>query len=168
MTRFRRFVVAAAIAGAAAAAGTQPLHAQQPGFHQQVISANPFGLLLEVFNAEYERIVTESSTAGFGGSTFSAEDLRYVNADAFWRFYPSGRPLDGWAFGAKVGVTRLSDAGTHFGYGFDVNRSWLLGQNDNFYVGIGFGLKRLVGVSDDSDAWSYIPTFRLVNIGIAF
>lgn len=168
MVIFRRFILAAAVAAVAAAAGSQPLHAQQPGLHQQVISANPFGLLLEFFNAEYERIVTASSTAGFGGSTFSESDIRYVNADAFWRFYPSGTLLDGWAFGAKVGVTRLSDAGTHFGYGFDANRSWLLGQNQNFYVGIGFGLKRLVGVSGDSDAWAYIPTFRLVNIGIAF
>lgn len=128
---------------AAAATLPQPASAQQAQTqqYQQAISANPFGLLLELFNAEYERVVTQSSTAGIGGSTFSNdEDGRYVNADVFWRFYPQGTPLDGWAFGAKVGLTSV-ESSTYFGYGFDANRSWLLGANNNFYVGIGFGLK---------------------------
>lgn len=152
-----------------------PVHAQEPVPHKNVISANPFGLLLEFFNAEYERAVGESSTIGIGGSTFSTEDdellgdERYINADVFYRFYPSGRPLDGWAFGAKVGVTDVTDAGTYAGFGFDVNRSWLLGKRDNFYVGIGFGLKRLIGVDDvDNVDLEFIPTFRIINVGIAF
>lgn len=29
-------------------------------------------------------------------------------AAAFWRYYGEGRPLDGWAFGIKAGVTRVS------------------------------------------------------------
>jgi hypothetical protein len=153
---------------ASAAAAQQPVRPQ----YQQVISANPFGLLLDVFNAEYERIISESATVGFGGSTISDEDDRYINADVFWRFYPTGVPLDGWAFGAKVGLTRVPDSGTYFGYGFDANRSWLMGRNNNFYVGIGFGLKRLVGTPPeggiDAFGWNYVPTFRLVNIGLAF
>jgi hypothetical protein len=151
-------VLPQAAAAQAPGAGSQPM---------QVISANPFGLLLELFNAEYERVVTASSTAGIGGSTFgNDEDGRYVNADVFWRYYPQGTPLDGWSFGAKVGLTGVDD-GTYFGYGFDANRSWLLGVNNNFYVGIGFGLKRLVGDTDRLDL-RVIPTFRIVNIGIAF
>jgi len=134
--------------------------------YQQVISANPFGLLLEFFNAEYERVVTVSSTAGIGGSTYSPDEERYVNLDVFWRFYPSGDPLDGWAFGSKVGLTAV-EGGTYAGFGFDVNRSWLLGAQDNFYVGIGFGLKRILG-SPDSVPVKFIPTFRLVNVGFAF
>lgn len=146
---------------------SQPAQAQVAPQHQQVISANPFGLLLEWFNAEYERIVSESSTAGVGGSTFKTdEDGRFVNADVFWRFYPSGEPLDGWAFGIKTGMTSVEDE-TFFGYGFDVNRSWLLGRNRNFYVGIGFGLKRLYGNTEEIDL-AVIPTFRIVNVGIAF
>jgi hypothetical protein len=152
--------------GASAAAAQQP----DPPPYRQVISANPFGLLLDVFNAEYERIISESATAGIGGSTISDAGDRYVNADVFWRFYPGGMPLNGWAFGAKVGITHV-DGGTYFGYGFDVNRSWIMGRNDNFYVGIGIGLKRLVGTPDDepdSFDWNYVPTLRLVNIGFAF
>jgi hypothetical protein len=135
--------------------------------YQQVISANPFGLLLEFFNAEYERVVTVSSTAGIGGSTFSSDDDRYVNVDAFWRFYPSGVPLDGWAFGSKIGLTSVTDEGTYFGFGFDVNRSWLLGAQENFYVGLGFGLKRIIG-SPEEVSLKFIPTFRIVNVGFAF
>lgn len=154
----------------------QPVQAQTVP-HENVVSANPFGLLLEFFNAEYERVVGESSTVGFGGSTFSYDgdaefgeaDERYTNADVFYRFYPSGNPLDGWAFGVKAGITSVADAGTYAGFGFDANRSWLLGKRNNFYVGIGFGLKRLVGVDDaDNIGLEYIPTFRIVNIGIAF
>lgn len=136
-----------------------------------VISANPFGLLLELFNGEYERVVSQSSTAGIGGSYFTSDDVQYVNADAFFRFYPQDDPLDGWAFGAKAGITDIDDFGTYFGFGFDVNKSWLLGRNDNFYVGVGLGLKRLVGVDEDDpdgDLLEFIPTIRLVNIGFAF
>ena len=99
-----------------------PLAAQEPQPRKNVISANPFGLLLEFFNAEYERVVGESSTIGIGGSTYSVNDIdfegddeRYVNADIFYRFYPSANPLDGWAFGVKVGLTDVTDAGTPIG-----------------------------------------------------
>ena len=124
-----------------------PAAAQQASapIRKHVISANPFGLLLEFFNAEYERVVSTSSTAGIGGSTITSDNDRYVNVDAFWRYYPQKvpNPLNGWAFGVKVGVTSV-DQESYLGAGFDVNRSWLLGQNDNFYVGLGFGLKRIL------------------------
>lgn len=135
--------------------------------YQQAISANPFGLLLEFFNAEYERVASTSATLGFGGSFFDADNDTYVNLDAFWRFYPQGRPLDGWAFGAKAGFTRV-DGTTYPGFGFDVNRSWLLGANQNFYVGIGLGLKRLLGTDDADFDVRFIPTLRLINVGFAF
>jgi hypothetical protein len=155
---------------ALAAAGSSSLVAQEPlqSAPKQVISANPFGLLLELFNAEYERVISESSTAGVGGSTFFGGDDDYINADVFWRLYPSGNPLNGWAFGAKAGVTNLPDHGTYFGFGFDVNRSWVLGKRNNYYVGIGLGLKRLIGAGDQAFELEYIPTFRIVNVGIAF
>jgi hypothetical protein len=142
--------------------------------YRNVISANPFGLVLLLFNAEYERAATSTSTFGVGGSYISQDDEEegdeeeYLNADVFWRFYPGARVYDGWAFGAKLGVTTIPDEGTFFGFGFDVNRSWLLGANDNFYVGAGFGLKRLVGAGDRDLELEIIPTVRIVNIGLAF
>lgn len=131
-----------------------------------VISANPFGLLLDLFNAEYERVVTPSSTAGVGGSFYPNDvvgESNYVNMDVFWRFYPSGRPFQDWSFGAKAGYT--TNLGV--GFGFDVNRSWLLGANENFYVGIGLGLKRIIASSNDNGL-EFVPTFRLINVGFAF
>ena len=146
-----------------------PLNAQQSteSGAQQVLSANPFGLLLEFFNIEYERIISETTTFGIGGS-FVSDDERYINADVFWRFYPGANALNGWAFGVKAGITEVSDHDTYFGYGFDVNRSWVLGPNNNFYVGVGFGLKRLYGASDQDFSLDFVPTIRIVNVGIAF
>lgn len=157
-----------AIAFVVALGFASPVAAQQAAPHQQVISANPFGLLLEVFNAEYERVITPYSTAGVGGSYIGGGEEEYLNADAFWRYYPQGRPLQGWAFGGKLGLTNVPDFGTYLGYGFDLNHSWLLGAQDNFYVGVGFGLKRLIGAGDENFGLEIIPTIRLVNIGIAF
>lgn len=134
---------------------------------RQVISANPFGLLLEFFNAEYERRVAASVTTGFGGSYIDLEDENYLNLDGFLRYYPSGVPFDGWAFGMKLGLTRVAGS-TYPGFGFDVNRSWLLGADGNFYVGLGFGLKRLLNVGEVDFDTRFIPTIRLVNIGFAF
>lgn len=136
--------------------------------YQQVVSANPFGLLLDLFNAEYERVITESSTAGIGGSAYFGEDDDYINGDVFWRFYPQGNPLNGWAFGVKAGITKVGDEGTFFGAGFDVNRSWVLGKNDNFYAGVGFGLKRIYVSGDASFDLEYVPTFRIINVGFVF
>ena len=165
-----------------------PLTAQQREEFQprNVISANPFGLLFELFNAEYERVISRTSTIGFGGSTIAneretygadepesrVETHRYVNFDVFWRFYPGSNrtrtynaPV-GWAFGAKMGITAV-DGGTYFGYGFDANRSFVLGPDDNFYVGLGFGLKRLIGAPQD-ELFEFIPTIRIANVGFIF
>ena len=189
-----------------------PLNAQQSEEFQprNVISANPIGLLINTFNGEFERVISPTSTIGFGGSTSSYEnqtysdageqnsqpiweDIQYVNFDVFYRFYPGSRrtrtyaaPI-GWAFGIKAGVTSVDGAGvgdgTYIGYGFDVNRSWVLGPNDTFYIGLGFGLKRLVGVPEVATDWGResalagkIPwiggdlysTIRVINVGFIF
>ena len=130
-----------------------------------VVSANPFGLLVEFFNTEYERRVGRTVSAGVGGSTarFNDGDDRYVNGDVFLRYYPGGRALRGASFGVKLGLTQIPDDGSFFGIGFDANRSWLL--NDHFYLGTGFGLKRLIGTNEYD--LKFIPTFR-VNVGAAF
>jgi hypothetical protein len=131
-------IVAITLMGGAPAAAQD---SQQP--RAQAVSANPFGLLLNFFNAEFERQVSHSATAGAGGSTFGDSGGRYVNADVFYRYYLSGHPLKGWALGVKAGATSVTDTGTFFGIGFDANHSWLLGRKENIYIGLGFGLKRL-------------------------
>ena len=157
-------VVGLAIALALAPAVAQAQDAGMPD-RMNVISANPFGLLLDLFNAEYERVITPSSTAGVGGSFYPGDENisgDYLNLDAFWRFYLNGTPFEGWAIGAKAGYTTELGAGV----GFDVNHSWLAGPSDNVYIGIGFGLKRVIGT--DEGHLEFVPTFRIINVGIAF
>jgi hypothetical protein len=158
------FVAAVVLVGTASSVDAQDTTPS----HGQAISANPFGLLLGLFNAEYERKVSESATAGVGGSSFVGTDDDYVNADVFYRFYPSGQPLDGFAFGAKAGITNIRHTGTYFGLGFDTNWSWLLGKKNNSYVGAGFGLKRLFGVGPVDTDLQFVPTVRIINVGFAF
>lgn len=171
MSPTAKWLSAAACAALATVGATRAAAAQepQPIPYQQVISANPLGLLAEFFNAEYERKFSQFSTAGFGGSTFGSDGDDYVNADVFWRYYPQGRPLDGFAFGVKAGITSF-DGDMYPGAGFDANYSWLLGARNNFYVGVGIGAKRLFGEPDDGeiDFLEFIPTIRLVNVGFAF
>ncbi len=225
------------------------LGAQQADDFQprNVISANPIGLLINTFNGEYERVISPTTTIGFGGSTskyeeqtaiwpdpgpepqapltgatdpygqpirdwndpaylqamdewwdrnepvFKYADIQYVNFDVFFRYYPGSSrtrtynaPI-GWSFGIKAGLTSVDGAGvgdgTYVGYGFDANRSWVLGPNENFYIGLGFGLKRLVGVPKVDTDWGResalagkIPwiggdlysTIRVINVGFVF
>ena len=73
----------------------------------QVLSANPFGLLFELFNTEYERRASNTLTVGVGGSTAMVDTYdydgwgqevrreRYVNGDVFLRYYPARPGLRG-------------------------------------------------------------------------
>ncbi len=165
------------LAGAQSLVPPVPDQASHAGVAQQ-ISANPVGLLFDLFNIDYERRATDSVSFGVGGSTSTTEVYeydgfynesshreRYLNGDVYVRFYPSGRALNGLAFGVKVGLTQVPDQGSYFGYGFDVNKSSILGEH--FYFGYGMGLKRLVGVDKNNFELEYIPTLRL-NVGIGF
>ncbi len=164
------------LAGAQSLVPPVPDQASHSGVAQQ-ISANPVGLLINLFNVDYERRATNSVSIGIGGSTSMVEVSeydalynetshreRYVNGDVYVRFYPAGTALKGLALGVKVGLTQVFDEGAYFGYGFDLNKSQILG--DHFYFGYGFGLKRLVGV-DENVSLKYIPTLRL-NVGFGF
>lgn len=171
-----RIVVLSALAASLFALTPATASAQSSGSSaapRQVISANPFGLLVGWFNAEYERQVSESVTAGAGASTFDwggddsyNDDSRYTNGDVFVRYYPGGRPLRGFAIGVKAGLTKGGSETARLGVGVDTNWSWLLGKRDNFYVGVGFGLKRLIGTNNDYP--TVVPTIRIVNLGVAF
>ncbi len=68
-----------------------------------------------------------------------------------------------------VKVIREDLAGTAFGRGAPghVDWSWLPGNQDRLYLSTGFGLKRLFGTGD-SDVMPLVPTFRIINVGVAF
>ncbi|MFC1661573.1 hypothetical protein ACFL3S_09005 [Gemmatimonadota bacterium] len=145
---------------------------REPVAHDQVISGNPLILLAGWFNAEYERKLSNTTTAGFGGGWISLDggDDDYTSLNGFLRYYPQGAALTGFYLGGRLGIHRVDtedESASVFGLGVDLGYSWLLGPSRAFYVGLGLGATRLFG-GDLEDASPTIPVIRLINIGIAF
>lgn len=134
----------------------------------QVISGNPFGLVIDLVNAEYERRAGRAVTVGAGASRANWDvptGRHYVNGDIFVRYYPGGQVFAGRSFGVKAGMTQFPGSGRiHFGVGIDANQTWMLSRH--FAFSTGFGLKRLIGM-DAMDGPRFIPTLRL-NVGVGF
>jgi hypothetical protein len=139
--------------------------------HNQIVSANPFGLMFEWFNVDYERKINEASTWGASASFLSlGGDADYLNAQFAYRYYPQGTALAGFYLGGKGGLHSVSvdeASGQFFGLGFELGYNWVLGTKRNVSVGIGAGATRLFG-ADLNGASLTVPTVRLVNVGIAF
>jgi hypothetical protein len=151
--------------GQSALAGTR-----QPVANKQVISANPFLLMAEYVNVEFERKHTETRTFGVSASSAGVDDAKYRNFQAFYRYYPQGASLTGFYIGGRGGVHRVSvadHAGHAFGLGFELGYGWLLGAKRNFAISAGAGATRLFG-GDLNGASAVVPTLRLVNIGWSF
>ncbi len=154
-----------------AAQGNEVLNAVP---HEQTLTANPFLLLAEWFNAEYERKVSPSSTLGIAGSLIDLDggDDTFLSLNAQFRYYPQGAALVGFYVGPRLGYYWIEEGPSDtsedaVGLGFDVGYNWLLGSERRFAIGLGIGLSRLFGV-DDGDTEAIIPIVRLVNIGFAF
>jgi len=140
--------------------------------HNQVISGNPFLLLGEWFNVEYERKLAPEATVGVAGSSVSFDEgeTNYKSLNGFVRYYPSGA-LTGFHLGGRLGVHRGTtddDEGHVYGLGVDIGYSWLLGSRRKFYVGLGIGATRFFGGDLDTDGRVILPSIRLVNVGFAF
>ena len=143
-----------------------------PVLHNQVISANPFLLLGEWWNVEYERKISPTGTVGVIGShvSFDDDDVGYNSLNGFFRYYPQGAALSGFYFGGRLGIHQGSDEvdeGHAYGLGVDIGYCWLLGESRGFYIGLGIGASRLFGGDIEEDR-VVIPSIRLINIGVAF
>lgn len=148
---------------AAARAQTDATHT--PVAHTQVVSTNPFGLLLPWFNAEYERKIGPATTWGVGGSMLT--DGGYANATTLLRFYPQRAAFDGIYLGVHAGVYRPAYRhDSSLGAGVDIGHAWLYGPSRNVSISMGFGLTRLVRA--DRYTPNVLPSARFVNVGIAF
>ena len=174
-TRSPRCALAAAAAAALLTATTPVAARLQEGAktpvpHQQILSANPFGLVLGWFNAEFERKLTPASTWGVGTSLLRIDGINYGSLNALYRYYPQGTGLRGFFLGGRAGYYHLSDegeSGSAFGLGFEIGYTWLLGARRNVGLSLGAGLTRIVA-GDIQDGPSVLPTVRLLNVGIAF
>jgi hypothetical protein len=169
-----RLARAGACAAVVLAMSVASAHAQDgvkvPVAHAQTISANPFGLMLEWFNAEYERKISESVTWGVSGSSLGLGDAAYRRGNVLFRYYPQGAALTGLFLGGRTGVSRVSfdgDSAIFYGAGFELGYSWLFGSRRNVGLSLGAGLDRIFG-GDLQDVDLTLPNLRLVNIGIAF
>ena len=161
----------------AGAAQEQPEGVRAPVGNKALISANPFLLLGEWFNADFEYTVSEHSTLGgqFSWVTTdddedSDDDQRYRSLNAIWRYYPQGAPLVGFYFGPRTGFYRIDDNGESYdgwGVGFELGYNWLLGEDRHFAISIGVGANR-VWAEDLDGGSAFVPTVKLVNIGWAF
>ena len=160
--------------------------------HHQIISTNPFGLLFNWFNADYERKVAPATTVGVTAAHVGAMD--YSNVAFLARWYPQRAALDGFFIGARAGAYRLETYEYEYttvtdpngrtystypsaprkrqhimpGVGIDLGYNWLLGPNQNFSIGLGFGVTRLLGNGDEFDFTMAVPNMKLVSIGFAF
>ena len=158
----------------------------------QTLSVNPFGLLLEWYNLEFERKI--SSGVSIGASAASLHD-EFWNVDVLARYYPQGDALRGFYLGARAGVVGLEL--TRYEYqapppgvppgrgvpvypiatretrlvpaaGLEAGYNWLLGSKKNVAIGLGFGLSRLLDDDNGDYYMPVIPHWRVVNVGIAF
>lgn len=143
-----------------------------------LIIVNPFGVLFNALNGEYERVVSRSSSVGVGATYFSQDDFTYATLGVKARYYPSEHAPDGFSVGITGGVTRqTSDNAYCFDVcltsrlnrptaGFELDYNWVLGPSRRFVVGAGIGAKRFFG-ANDTGSIDGIPTGR-IGIGIAF
>ena len=145
----------------------------QSAAHSQVISANPFGMILVPwYNGEYECKVAEGASVGLSGSRLPWGDGNgFYSFNVALRYYPDGEALRGFYLGPRVGVFWMSqheddvvpaeDLGPHLGLGFELGCAWLVGPDRHLSISIGGGATRVFN-------GAAIPVLQLVNIGWAF
>ena len=141
--------------------------------YRQVLSANQLGLiLLQWYNGEYERKVTEGVTLSLSGSRLPWGDGGgFYSVNTAFRYYPNGRIFKGVYLGPRIGLFWVSqdqdvmgieeDRGPHLGLGFELGYAWLLGSEQHLSMSIGGGATRVLNGEP-------IPVLRLVNVGWAF
>lgn len=137
--------------------------------HDNAITANPFLLLFEWFNAEWEHRIGPDKTIGVSVAHFSLDDGGdvYNSLSGLFRVFPQERAPSGFFLGGRLGFHRV-DVETQdesaLGIGIEVGYTWLLGSEQTWVVSLGAGVTRLF--SDAGEG--VLPGIRLVNVGWAF
>ena len=141
--------------------------------YNQVMSANPFGLILVPwYNGEYERKATERTTIGLSGSRLPWGDgSGFYSFNMALRYYPNGNAFRGFYLGPRVGVFWVSqegddigadeDQGPHLGLGFEMGYAWLVVSERRLSISIGGGATRVFNGEP-------IRVLRLVIMGWGF
>lgn len=166
-------IAATAVAIASSSASAQTVDADRAGLRQNLISANPIGLLFEWYNGEYERAFSSTASVAIAASRFDFFDNDFYTAvDGIVRYYPGGRAVRGFSLGGSVGVINVDsdcfecedDSESVFTVGVRGDYVWILGRDQRFAVATGIGAKRLFG---NSIGEAGLPIGRL-SIGYAW
>lgn len=141
--------------------------------HTQILSTNPFGLMINWFNGEYERKLSNKITVGVSASRLDDDYDAMQRGLVFVRLYPQEAALTGIYLGARTGVmsrhtSHRGDSEPFFVTGVEVGRTWLLGSKRNIGLSWGIGVDRFFGNGREMDDLRGMPTVRLINVGIAF
>lgn len=177
----KKLIVAAA-AGILLAA---PAHAQDeaiPPPHRTLITANPFGLLVDYYNVEVERAVSDVASISLAFERSTADDNNVTAGDVRFRYYPQARVFSGIALGASLGYGKFNediddgefepgdtdDTMSGPTLGLEVDYSWLVGRDRRLYIGLGFGIRRLLSGGDNDGDPTLIPGGRYFGVGYTF
>ena len=149
---------------------------------KNVISIQPLSAIFSVLSAEYERKGGSTWSWGVGLTHFSdnddasTADAEYNSGDIKFRYYPQGKALEGFSFGASLGSAKVSeDNGTSTTsesvgtFGVLLEYQWLLGARKKFAVTLGAGAKKLMIDQNEfsSNVLAAYPTGR-ISVGYAF
>jgi hypothetical protein len=144
---------------------------EPPVRHRQSVTANPFFLLANAFNAEYERVLGPRTTWGVSGTLLEWDDFRYRTAKALVRLYPRGVALHGPFLGARAGVSRVADwsddTERYFVLGVEAGFTDHLGSRQHIAASVGAGVNRLFGADEVFSPTKTLLAVRL-NLGVAF
>ena len=154
MKRIRLAVTAFAFVAIASPALAQSVDGTRSGLaRQNLVSANPIGLLFEWYNAEYERAVSPTVSLAAAASSYSFDDATYASVDGIVRYYPGARALKGFSIGASVGYIDIDEdtcqgctdeSGSSATLGVRADYVWILGRDQHLTAAAGIGAKRLL------------------------
>lgn len=143
---------------------------------RNVVAFNPLAAAFGLWAGEYERVVTPQFGVSVGAGHWSllgGSALRYDSADLRLRWYAREGAPAGVSFGVLGGMTRVSSgalgqAATAVGTGVEANYGELVGRDDQIYVGVGVGMKRLFPVQGAPEGMRFsYPTWRMA-VGWSF
>lgn len=154
MKRIRLAVTALAFVAIASPALAQSVGGTRSGLaRQNLVSANPIGLLFEWYNAEYERAVSPTVSLAAAASSYNFDDATYASVDGIVRYYPGARALNGFSIGASVGYIDIDEdqcqgctdeSGSSATLGVRADYVWILGRDQHLTAAAGIGAKRLL------------------------
>lgn len=154
------------------------------GSIRDLILIDPILIPFNIYNGEYEHVLSRSATLGLSGTYYGDYGVNgdngfgYYTAEVKGRYYPQEHAPDGFSLAGTVGVTRVSggffdysngyrrSASTYPTIGVELDYNWLLGPTRRFAIGTGIGAKRLLG-SHNNGTSGGLPTAR-VAVGVAF